>query len=728
MLRNPAALSSPTPPSRPARLAALALFLGAAAGPAAAQAPAQEHDQAQAQAQQQVQAREQQQAQAPVATPEPQPAPAAPPPAATRLDTLRVEAAPLPLPLAHSERLQAEVLAPDPRGLGDLLRPVPGLYLQNADNVAQGLRPSIRGFGARAAFGVRGIRVRLDGLPLTLADGQTELDLVDRYLLAGAEVVRGPAASLYGNAAGGVIALRTRPLDESGGRWQAGLQRHDGYSLRGEWTRAQAWRASLARVAGDGPRAHSHSARTLGQLRVEHGAWRWDLASLQVQAQDPGGLDAPTAAQTPRAARDRNVDFDAGEEIRQQRLGLHWRHSAGLWDWRLRGQALRRDFANRLPFAESGQVDFERDAGSLALLASRSPDARWPGRSSLGLDLQLQHDARRRYDNTSRGEGGGRAGQRGALRLDQDERALAAGLYLRHAQPLGAAWTLTAGLRQDWLRLEARDRFGADGDDSGRRRLNDSSADVALRWAGDDRQGFVRYASAHLTPTISELANPAGGGFNPDLASSRIHGLDLGYGQDWREGHVGLVLFAQRSCDELLPFEREDQPGRRFYRNAGRSERRGVELEASWRPRPAWTLDLAYTLLRARFVDDGGAPDAGASLAGRRLPGLPEQWLAAQLQHRLGLWTWGLELDAQGARFADDANTLRVPGVALWHLRAQREAWLGRPGLRLSLALDNALDQPYTDNLRINAFGGRAFEPGGGRRWRLALEYAWARP
>ena len=93
--------------------------------------------------------------------------------------------------------------------ISESLGGVPGLVANNRYNYAQDLQISIRGFGARASFGVRGVKLYQDGIPFTMPDGQGQtgsfaLDTAKRI-----EVLRGPFAALYGNASGGVIQLFT---------------------------------------------------------------------------------------------------------------------------------------------------------------------------------------------------------------------------------------------------------------------------------------------------------------------------------------------------------------------------------------------------------------------------------------------------------------------------------------------------------------------------------------
>lgn len=634
-----------------------------------------------------------------------------------RLDTLTVNAAETP-PLAIRSIAADDLVAPDQRSLAQWLNRSPGVFALNNDNAAQGVRVSIRGFGAQAAFGVRGIRVSLDGIPLTLPDGQSELDLLDLDLIDRVSVVRGPSASLFGNASGGVVALSSRPIVAGEARLSGALRGDGGRSARAEFSTGTAdtlLRASLAQSHFDGPRDHSHT-----DARWSHLSWQKHtgpsqlsigLSDLRVDALDPGALNASDMNADREAARAANVEFHAGENIRQQRLHARWQRDLSQ-TWQFDGMSYlgQRDFANRLPFANGGQSAFERDFAGLGLTLSghHTLVIDRPQRLSLGFDSQWQADARQRYDNSP-------GGQRGALALDQRERAQVLGLYVRNSIALSPRWEFSSGVRHDWLTLRTSDRFLGDGDDSGKRQLNDLSGDLNLRHTLGAHSTYVRLATAYQTPTINELANPAGGGFNPVLNSSQSHGLEWGWRGQFARWSYELIGFIIRSDDELQSYELEDQPGRSFYRNVGRSQRHGGDLALSW-AHNGWRADLAYSVLIAEYTD--------GQLDGHALPGLPDQTINLTTTREWPCTSLSLQLLARDALYADDANTLRVPG----HLRANlMSTWTllqsAQHQVRLDMAIDNLLDTEYADNIRINAFGGRAFEPASGRLFRASLNW-----
>ncbi|HUB89988.1 MAG TPA: Plug domain-containing protein, partial [Dyella sp.] len=140
--------------------------------------------------------------------------------AATRVDTLstvhvsvsRLTIDPRDIPAALSVTSVAPANAGQPGvNLSEALVGVPGVLARDRQNYAQDEQFSIRGFGARSSFGVRSIRLFVDGIPATLPDGQGQISDFDLNMGGRLEVLRGPFSVLYGNAAGGVVQLWTAP-------------------------------------------------------------------------------------------------------------------------------------------------------------------------------------------------------------------------------------------------------------------------------------------------------------------------------------------------------------------------------------------------------------------------------------------------------------------------------------------------------------------------------------
>lgn len=601
-------------------------------------------------------------------------------------------------------------------GLDESLARVPGLFLQNRTNFAQDLRISSRGFGARSSFGIRGIKLFVDGIPATLADGQTGVDSIDLGSTGRIEVLRGPASSLYGSAAGGVIHLHTEePPDRPFVEGRVSFGDH-GFARQQLKTAGRGgpvdYLLSLSRFHIDGYRNQS-GARSSNLNSI----FRWHIdpeSRLEVsvnavdspKADDPGGLTRAEVHADRRQARDRNLLFDAGEELDQQRLGLVYRRSLGEGqELSARSYIVHRDFENRLPFTSGGAVDLDRlfFGGGLAHTAESDFFDRRQ-RMVVGLDLDAQRDRRRRYDNLE--------GTRGALVFDQDEDVTALGLFAQGQFELGADVELSLGARYDRVEFDVEDDFLANGDDSGDEHFDEISPSATLMWSPRPALNlYGRFATSFETPTTTEFANPSGGGgFNSSLDPQTAKAYELGV-KGLLPGRLRyeLVLYHIDVEDELVPFEVPSMPGRTFFRNAGSSTRRGVEAAVAAELAPGLTSTVAYTWSDLRF--DRYRTPAGR-FDGNRIPGAPRNQLFAELAYT---HPWGLRAvwDALyiGHVHLNDANSAKEGSSLVSNLRL---SWAFRRGpweVTPFVGVNNLFDRAYSSNLRINAFGGRYFEP-----------------
>lgn len=663
--------------------------------------------------------------------------PAAPVPAQELLEpiTVTVTTPRLSMPLSDLPAAVDVVSADDAtqgrQGLqmDEALNRIPGVFAQNRYNFAQDVRLSIRGFGARAPFGIRGLRILQDNIPETTPDGQSQVDAIDLLNAGSIEVLRGPNAALYGNATGGVVAISTRdgsdPHGHGGGmlRGSHGFQRLEATS-EGRFA-SGSYSLTLSDLRFDGYRDQSRAEKRLLRLHTaqafESGDLNLHLRYLDAPlTEDPGALTRAEIEADRRAAAPLALRLDSRQSAEQLTLGAQWRQPLGQGRLRLGVFKTHRDYAQQLPFFGSSQVSYERDFHGLNLGYERDFG---PTRALFGLDLEQQRDDRtRNCINAALQASCNPPGEpmAGPLALDQREKARTRGVFVQTDTLLGDHWNLALGLRHDRIRFEIDDRLRVGGEDlSGRRVFDETSASAGLIWHWrPGQQAFINAATAFETPTFTEFANPAGtGGFNPDLEPQRARSMELGV-----RGEVGILsydvtAYAARVRDELVPFQLEEG-GRNFYRNAGRTAREGLEIGLDLRPHPEWNLRAAVSLNDFRyreFVVGGERQD------GNRLPGLPREQLFLEAAWRDGSRFAIADLLFTGDRFADDANTVRVDSQALLNARIGRHWDQGPLRAEGFFAVNNLLDADTIDNLRINANFGRYFESAPGRSFLVGV-------
>lgn len=624
------------------------------------------------------------------------------------------------------ERIQ---LGTQQLGLDEALAGVPGLYMQNRYNFAQDLRISLRGFGARSGFGIRGIKVLVDGIPETLPDGQAGVDSIDMGSAQSIEVLRGPASSLYGNAAGGVIAISSELGNEDPyieGRLAAGEFGYQQYQLKsgGKWGDSD-YLVNVSRTELDGYRDQSNARGTL--LNTKFGIPLNDTDELilsfnhtdQPVADDPGGINAAQAASAPSSARDLNISFDAGEALSQQRAGIVYKRDRPSGNLTLRNYYVWRDFVNFLPFTGGGAVDLQRfyyGFGAQYSLGDMLPDDL---NLSFGFDIDRQDDDRKRFDNNN--------GVLGAMTFDQNERVESSGIYAQGNFEINDQWSLLAGLRYDELTYDVGDRFLVDGDDSGKLDFNEVSPSFGINYRTENAVLFASYSSSFETPTTTELANPdASGGFNPALNPQLADNIEVGFKRSSGRLYYEVALFTIDLKDELIPYELAAFPGRTFYSNAGTSTRDGVETAISWANESGLRVDASFTW--SDFSFDSFIDDNGTDFSGNQLPGLPKQfgYLGLTYNSQKGL-SGTIEAVYSGDLYANNANIAKVPGYTVGNMRLAyeftRDRWVFRP----YVGINNLFDENYNSNIRINAFGGRYFEPAPPRNFYAGIVVKFSR-
>ena len=629
---------------------------------------------------------------------------------ATRLESTAFE-----VPAAFSVIDQGSIQRASAQlSINEALQTVPGVFVLNPYNYAQDSRIAIRGFGARSNFGIRGVRLVVDGIPATLPDGQGGVDGIDLGSAQSIEILRGPSASIYGPASGGVIRIETESAPEgvfAESRFTAGDYGLQKTQFKSGWGSA-AWNAlvSSSYLDYEGYRGNSRTINSAFNTKLRHRGEDGAELTMVVNVidypvqDDAGGLTAAEVEQNPRQARAQNLQFDAGESVRQHKLGFAYRRPLGdVHELRLNAFMLERDFANKLPFLPGGQVQFDRQfyGGGVAYGYTESSF-----RLVAGLELAQQVDDRSRYDNLN--------GVQGPLVLEQEEKVSNFGGYVTGELDLTEAFSLNAALRYDTVQFDVDDRFLADGDDAGDITFEQVSPSGGFRWMlSPDFTFYGHVATSFETPTTTEFDNPLGGGFNNALKSQTAVSYELGVRAGlpelpWRPSFE-VALFTIRIDDALVPYELAAFPGRDFYRNVGESRKDG--LEAAFRLFPTDHLSATFSYTYSEFSYERFVATAG-DFSGNQLPGVPEHFgnLRLDYRHPSGFsLVWNTRV--VGSLYADDANTAKVDPYTFSDVRLSWERDFGSWTVEGFVGLNNVFDESYAANIRINAFGGRYYEP-----------------
>jgi iron complex outermembrane receptor protein len=624
----------------------------------------------------------------------------------------------------------------------EALAAVPGLVARDRQNYAQDLQISSRGFGARSAFGVRGVRLIADGIPATMPDGQGQaatfnLDMAERI-----EVLRGPFSALYGNHSGGVVQLFTRDpkgppsIETSFSAGSYGMRKLD-VNAQGD-SKGIGYLLDASRFDTDGFRDHGAARRDQAYAKLTFAPSSTSRVVFtasglnQDDTQDPLGVTWATYQRDPRAGEIDTTDtvtpqrtlaerYNTRKSIDHKQVGMTWEQRFGANRLQVTAYGGNRRVVQYQSFSKGfqappthsgGVVDFDRDFRGL--------DVNWRDvrelvggtlRTTVGIDTGRSTDARQGFENFV----GNEFGVRGKLRRDEEDDVSNVDPYLQ-AEWERDNWVVTAGLRHSRVKFDVEDHYLSNGNDSGNVNYSHTTPLVGLLYKLTPTLNL--YASAARgfeTPTLNEVFySGAGAGFNFNLQPATSTHLEAGVkafvGSNTR---VNAALFQVKTQDELVVDV--SSGGRTSYRNASATLRQGGELSVDADLGAGWSAKLALTVLRAIYDEGFGTVPEGS-----RLPGVPKTSVYGEFGWKEAAGRYGAAFEAigNGRVYAEDTNTAQpAPGYAIFNARAQASQEWGGWKIKEFVRLNNLFDKQYVGSVIVGDANRRFYEGAPGRNW-----------
>lgn len=634
--------------------------------------------------------------------------------------------------------------------LSESLGAVPGLQVQNRQNYAQDLQLSIRGFGSRSTYGVRGLRIYVDGIPATMPDGQGQTSNIDIGSVDTIEVLRGPFSALYGNSSGGVINVTSQtgtqpPTVEASsyygsfGTWHYGMKA-TGAVGDGSHAGDVDYTVSTNRFTTHGYRDHSGARKNLANARLgvrinDVSKLTLLLNSVDIKANDAGGLTADEWRDNPRQSP-RGDQYNTRKNTRQTQAGLRYERQLSAQDdlsvMMYAGERETTQFqsiprAPQLkPSHAGGVIDLTRHYQGIDTRLTHRGELLVPVTLTAGLDYENMSERRKGYENFVMVNGAPQYGEQGALRRNERNLMWNVDPYLQTQWQLTDKLSLDAGVRYSSVWFDSNDYYitPGNGDDSGDASYHKWLPAGSLKYALTDAWNvYLSAGRGFETPTINELSYRSDNqsGLNFGLKPSTNDTVEIGSKTRIGNGLFTAALFQTNTDNEIVVDS--SSGGRTSYKNAGKTRRQGMELGLdqqfgeSWRLKAAWTwLDATY---RTNVCDD-------ASCNGNRIPGIARNMGYASFgyQPEQG-WYAGSDIRYMSDIMANDENTAKAPSWTVVGLTTGYKWSYGRMGMDLFGRIDNLFDREYVGSVIVNESNGRYYEPAPGRNYGIGLNLAW---
>lgn len=598
--------------------------------------------------------------------------------------------------------------------LSESLGAVPGLQVQNRQNYAQALQLSIRGFGSRSTYGVRGLRIYVDGIPATMPDGQGQTSNIDIGSVDTIEVLRGPFSALYGNSSGGVINVTSQtgtqpPTVEASsyygsfGTWHYGMKA-TGAVGDGSHAGDVDYTVSTNRFTTHGYRDHSGARKNLANARLgvrinDVSKLTLLLNSVDIKANDAGGLTADEWRDNPRQSP-RGDQYNTRKNTRQTQAGLRYERQLSAQDdlsvMMYAGERETTQFqsiprAPQLkPSHAGGVIDLTRHYQGIDTRLTHRGELLVPVTLTAGLDYENMSERRKGYENFVMVNGAPQYGEQGALRRNERNLMWNVDPYLQTQWQLTDKLSLDAGVRYSSVWFDSNDYYitPGNGDDSGDASYHKWLPAGSLKYALTDAWNvYLSAGRGFETPTINELSYRSDNqsGLNFGLKPSTNDTVEIGSKTRIGNGLLTAALFQTDTDNEIVVDS--SSGGRTSYKNAGKTRRQGMELGLdqqfgeSWRLKAAWTwLDATY---RTNVCGD-------ASCNGNRIPGIARNMGYASFgyQPEQG-WYAGSDIRYMSDIMANDENTAKAPSWTVVGLTTGYKWSYGRMDMDLFGRVDN---------------------------------------
>ncbi|EXR19917.1 TonB-dependent receptor family protein [Acinetobacter baumannii] len=630
--------------------------------------------------------------------------------------------------------------------LTEVVKGIPSLQIRNRENYAQDLQLSMRGFGARSTFGVRGIRLYVDGIPATMPDGQGQTSNIDLSSLDHVEVLTGPFSSLYGNSSGGTILTSTKEgqgkdsieLSYSGGshdKSRAGLVLQGGAKGANE----PSYIISSSYFDTDGYREHSGAEKVLNNAKL---SWNLDDGSkinwvtnyVKIHADDPQGLTHDQWNANPKQQVPFLKQFNVRKDIEQTQTGVTWSKPINdkneLYAMAYLGnrqvtqyQSIPKSTQDASINHAGGVIDFERNY--------YGADFRWTGKEllpnttlSVGVALDAMDEDRKGFENFNLVNGQPSYGVKGNLRRDEDNTLWNIDPYLQASWQFLPTWRLDTGVRYSNVHYKSEDNYLSNGDDSGKTDYDKVLPSVALSWQIlPELMAYVSYAKGFETPTFTEMAYRPDGqsGINFDLTASTSDTYETGLKSQNQLGDFTLAVFQTKTKDDIVSAGNSN--GRSTFRNADKTLREGVEF--AWNKK-LWrdlTATASYSYLDATFDADIPALGNIAQISsGNAIPGIAKNQAYASLawQPSHGLYG-GVDVQYMDKVYVNDTNSDEAPSYSVTSANVGYAWVMGDWKVNSFARVDNLFDKKYAGSVIVNDGNSRYFEPADGRNWSAGL-------